>query len=117
MNIERITKAWFQAQRASEQLGTYSPSLDALFVAAYLDADASPTRSAQRKTSAAPPAWFVSKVNALGECAATAATIMRLATGEEPSAGQARQCGIWLRAMGFAPYKSNGTTKFKLAPN
>jgi hypothetical protein len=114
MNIDRINKAWTQAQQASDQLGVYSPSLDALFVAAYLSAEQAPKFA--RATTSEPPEWFIRHVYRLAGRTETAASVMRLAQGSEPSLAESRQCGIWLRAMGCTPYKSNGVTKFRLPP-
>ena len=113
MNIERIQIAWRHAQQAADQLGTYSPSLDALFVVAYMEQER-PAALNSRKTTDEPPEWFRQHVAKLGDRFATASDVLAMAGAKDTSPSQARQCGIWLRAMGFESFKSNGQTKFKI---
>lgn len=119
MNIEHIKTAYAEALQTHHQLQPgqhshfqqpyYGPSLDALFIAAYLD-----QRKRPYAANDTPPAWFVDGVAALEYQHATATAVLQQLGKVKPSVKDAQRCGIWLRSMGYKSRKTNGRVMFMI---
>ena len=115
MNTQQIEAAMAKAKAAHAELPPGArPSVDALFIVAYLQDAQQAKRGYTRKTEPNPPQWFVDGLRNHGKFSATASVIMSSVKGRMATLEEVRQCGAWLRQLGFKPYKSNGRLIFAI---